>query len=188
MKLRNFFILLFILALLDSYIVYIYPPDFTYTTMSFVPHMAFLALLLLTYDKSTLDRVLLGLFVGLLTDFFFVFSFPTCTILYPLFTWFVGKVYDWMHEDFRWVAVASICAVILLDTIPFLFFKILQRVHVSIVMWFIHMEMTTLVFHLLIMFALYYSIQGMNYLSKKRQEQKHQRERRNYRKLRSLRK
>lgn len=188
MKLRNAFILLFVLTLLDSYLIYVSPPDFTYTSMSFVPHIAFMALLLLTYDKSDTDRILIGLLVGLITDFFFMFSFPIDTILYPMFCWAVGKIYQRMHKDFRWTAVSCICSVILLDTLPFLFFKLIRQLHVSFIMWFAHMEIMTLVFHLLIMFALYYSIQRMNRISERRQMRKKKKERNTYRKLRSMRK
>ena len=76
MKLKNMFILLFILGIADSFITYVFPVDFTFQSMSFVPHIAFMALLLVTYDRKWLDRVLIGGLYGLIYDFFFQSTFP----------------------------------------------------------------------------------------------------------------
>ena len=62
MKLKNMFILLFILGIADSFITYVFPVDFTFQSMSFVPHIAFMALLLVTYDRKSFNLLFHFLF------------------------------------------------------------------------------------------------------------------------------
>ena len=72
MKLRTLFVFLLIMALLDTLIVYIWPPDFTFQAISCVPHLCFMALLLLVYKRNWIDRVLMGILCGLIYDYFFL--------------------------------------------------------------------------------------------------------------------
>lgn len=76
MKLKNIAILLFITGIVDTYISYVFAVDFTFQTMSFVPHVTLMALLMMTYDRVLMDRILIGALFGLLYDFFFQSSFP----------------------------------------------------------------------------------------------------------------
>ncbi len=60
MKLRNILLLLFIMAAIDQLIVLSVPVDFTYQSLSFIPHICLLTYLLLMQQQDWKDRVLVG--------------------------------------------------------------------------------------------------------------------------------
>ena len=126
MKLKNMFILLFILGIADSFITYVFPVDFTFQSMSFVPHIAFMALLLVTYDRKWLDRVLIGGLYGSIYDFFFQSTFPL-----------------------------SLVSAILLDVLPYIFFRLCGGIQIHAWSWFGHLELATILFQCVTLFALY---------------------------------
>lgn len=154
MKLKNMFILLFILGIADSFITYVFPVDFTFQSMSFVPHIAFMALLLVTYDRKWLDRVLIGGLYGLIYDFFFQSTFPLSFLLFPFFAWLCGFVYE-KKEDIFWLSGTFLVSAILLDVLPYIFFRLCGGIQIHAWSWFGHLELATILFQCVTLFALY---------------------------------
>ncbi|MDX8416881.1 hypothetical protein [Absicoccus intestinalis] len=186
MKLRTFFLFLLIMALLDTLIVYIWPPDFSFQNMSFVPHICFMALLLLVYKRNWIDRVLMGMLCGLIYDYFFLSTFPLSTILFPAASFGLGWLIEKTSDDVRWLSLGTIGCVILLDILPFLVSKLFGQVSVSFGRWFLHMELMTIVFHCAALLALYYIIDVIDRISMRHSNQKNAIEKKNYRRIRSF--
>lgn len=186
MKLRTLFVFLLIMALLDTLIVYIWPPDFTFQAISFVPHLCFMALLLLVYKRNWIDRVLMGMLCGLIYDYFFLSTFPLSTILFPAACFGLGWLIEKVSDDVRWLSLGTMGCVILLDILPFIISKLFGQVTVSFSRWFVHVELLTIVFHCAALLALYYIIDVMDRISTRHSNQKNAMEKKNYRRIRSF--
>lgn len=157
MKLKNIAILLFITGIVDTYISYVFAVDFTFRTMSFVPHVTLMALLIITYDRVLMDRILIGALFGLLYDFFFQSSFPISFLLFPLAAFFVGFVYE-KKEDVLWLTGACMLSGFLYDLIPYLFSRIFNLIQLHFWVWIYRLEFATLIFQFITLLFLYFGI------------------------------
>ena len=77
MKARFYCVFLFLMALVDGTIVFLFPVDYQYISISFVPHLCIAALFLSVWKRGYMDRMLMGFLFGILYDSFFLncFSF-----------------------------------------------------------------------------------------------------------------
>lgn len=158
MKLKNIAILLFITGIVDTYISYVFAVDFTFQTMSFVPHVTLMALLMMTYDRVLMDRILIGALFGLLYDFFFQSSFPISFFLFPLASVFVGFVYE-KKENLLYLAGVTMLSGFLYDFIPYFISRLFHVLQLHFWTWFFRLEFATLIFQLITLLFLYF---GMN--------------------------
>ena len=176
MKLRNSFIFLFIMGIVDTYISYVFAVDFTFQTLSFVPHVALMALLLVTYDRTWLDRVLIGALFGLIYDFFFQSTFPISFLFFPLLCYLVGYVYQ-KKEDLFWLAGTCMLSGFLYDFLPYLFYRVRGIVQLRFMVWLSHLEIETMIFQFITLLALYFGFnllqQFFAYRSKQQRKERH---------------
>ncbi len=155
----RYIFLMVIMALFDTFFAYAFPVDFTFRSMSFISHLCLMGLLIWTARLEWMDRLLAGALCGILFDFFFVSSFPTSFILFPLLTLANGWIYQQLEDDFRWLYGLAIVSIYLYDWIPFMTYKLFGKIHVGFISWFIHVELATLLFHSV-------AIIGYHYLSR----------------------
>lgn len=152
----RYIFLLFLFALFDTFFAYAFAVDFTFRSMSFVSHLCLMGLLVWTARLDWVDRLLAGALSGILFDFFFVSSFPTSFALFPLLTLANGWVYQQLEDDVRWLYGLSLLSVFLVDFIPMVTYKLFGKLQVGLVSWFIHIELCTLLFHVLALIGYHY--------------------------------
>ena len=167
MKLKNIAILLFITGIVVTYISYVFAVDFTFQTMSFVPHVTLMALLIICYDRVLMDRILIGALFGLLYDFFFQSSFPISFVLFPFASFFVGFVYE-KKEDVLWLAGTCMLSGFLYDFIPYLFSRLFNLIQLHFWVWIYRFEFSTLIFQFITLLFLYFGINLYHSLRQKR--------------------
>ena len=99
MKKSTILILGFIaLGLIDSFIGYIFPIDYSFVEYSVVPHFCFIGTLIYVRDKDTINRILIGSLVGLCFDMLFTMSFPIDMFLFGLASYGIGFFLPWMKS------------------------------------------------------------------------------------------
>lgn len=184
-KIRYIF-LLFLLALFDTFFIYAFPVDFTFQSLSFVSHLCLLMLLVWTAKLEWLDRVLIGALCGILYDFFFVSSFPNAFILYPLLTWLNGLGYQATDKRVVWLYGFSVTGVFLVDFIPYVFYKTLGTIQVGFGIWFVYVEVFTILFHIAALVGYHYLATYMDRNEKLDLQQGRRRERHRIRRLRPM--
>ena len=131
-------VFLILCALVDEFIQFTWPADFTYTHISIVPHLYFCALLFLIYKKDSLDRTLIAAFFGILADFFMTSTFPMYAILYAVLGFCSGIFKDRIIKRFRWSCVMVWILLFFLDGIPFMIYSLFQKISVSFSTVFIY--------------------------------------------------
>lgn len=133
-----------VLALIDSLAVMIYPIDFTYTRISFIPHFAIIGLLIYAKRLNWKNRLIVGGLAGLLTDMFITDTFFIYTFLYPFFCLMLTFFDHWVLDK-RFAFFIIMGFVFILDFIPFSLNFLLQPYPATIHEWFYYMEMLTLI-------------------------------------------
>jgi rod shape-determining protein MreD len=152
-KIKPALILFIICSLLDGVITLIFPPDFTYQSLSLIPHLAFIVVLLVQIDSPLLDNVLTAALMGLITDVFFTDTFPIFTCFYPALSLIFSL--GGMHLQNKWArffAILALCFV--LDFIPYTVSYFLSSTMPSINTWIYNMEFLTLCFNAPMIFGL----------------------------------
>ncbi len=185
MKIKTLFAFLFLMAGFDTLLIYLCPVDFSFRSMSFVPHTAFLALLLLVNDKEPLDRILICLFAGIVYDFCFNSSFPISTLLFPLFGYILGALPKAIRDNVVTFFISCVLCIFLVDLLPFLFYKAIGVIQVRFWTWIFHVELTTLIFHVAVLIGLYFLVGYMEDAAMRRQQKRNEQERDMYRRIRS---
>ncbi|MBP3853129.1 MAG: hypothetical protein J6D18_01010, partial [Erysipelotrichaceae bacterium] len=84
--------------------------------------------------------------------------FPTSFILFPFLSWLCGMIYQRFEQEPIRLYALTLGGVLLLDAIPFFFYKFIQRLQVSTGIWFVHVELFTILFHIV-------AYAGYHYLS-----------------------
>ena len=174
-------VFLILCALVDEFIQFTWPADFTYTHISIVPHLYFCAFLFLIYKKDSLDRTLIAAFFGILADFFMTSTFPMYAILYAVLGFCSGIFKDRIIKRFRWSCVMVWILLFFLDGIPFMIYSLFQKISVSFSTWFLYMELPTLIFHIVILIGLVYIIPILERFIDIRQTRKNVQKRKQYR-------
>lgn len=188
MKTKFYLGVLIVLAFLDDFIAVVYPFDFTYHSISFVPHFCFIGLMMIVCTRPILDRVLMSLLCGLLSDFFFMPTFPTYTILYTLLGTSIGFLQDWMEDNDIVKGVSIFGSVVLLEFIPFFIDKIFKITRLKYKTWFIYNGLLTFSLNTLMIFALIYIFSVFERYEAIQKIRKQRVERNKYRNLRLTRK
>lgn len=185
MKPRQVIILLLVMALIDDLISLCFPINFQFQGYSFVPHLCFITLMLLVYERGWLDRMLISGFCGILTDFFFSGALPVYFILYAGLGYVSGIFNKVMEEDSRIRFFVLFVLVLLLDLIPFLASVIFQNMNVSFMTWFMHHELLTLTLHGVLILVMMYVLDVLKRFAMIRQHRKQLNQRKKYVKIKS---
>ena len=156
MKARFYCVFLFLMALVDGTIVFLFPVDYQYISISFVPHLCIAALLLSVWKRGYMDRMLMGFLFGILYDAFFLNCFSFHIFLYPLLTFLCGIFQEKMDEDNQILLIVTLILVFLYDLLPFGYHKFTKTLSVSLIRWFIHFELATILIHIVLIAALIY--------------------------------
>jgi cell shape-determining protein MreD len=147
-----------ILALLDELIMLSFPVDFTYSRISFVPHLCFVGCMLMLNNQKTINRILYSSLCGLCYGMFFNGNFFEEMCLFTFFGYILGLFNEKFEQDNRYLFVAILIAVFLYDFFEFAIAYMMQNITMSFMKWFIYVELFTLVIHVLIVLALIYII------------------------------
>ncbi|WP_276934205.1 rod shape-determining protein MreD [Dubosiella newyorkensis] len=148
------------LGLLDSLITFAFPIDFTYVHYSFVPHLVFIGTLVYTVDKPWLNRILISMVIGLGFDLLFAQMFPMNMILFALFGYLAGWIYEHMHREGSLFLIFLGCA-FLYDLIPYIIYFMINH-SPSLDTWFYKIESLTLLADLISILFLMYIQQVMS--------------------------
>lgn len=185
MKPRQVIILLLVMALIDDLIGLCFPVNFQFQGYSFVPHLCFITLMLMVYERVWLDRVLISGFCGILTDMFFSGTLPVYFILYAGLGYLSGIFNKAMEDDSRIRFFVLFILVLLLDMIPFLINIIFQGMNVSLTSWFIHHELLTLTLHGVLILVMMYVLDVLKRFTMIRQHRKQLSQRKKYVKMKT---
>ncbi len=183
MRKRSIFLILFLMALLDSFIAYVFPVDFMFLKYSFVPHLCFMTLLLFMHDKETLTRILVGILCGVIYDFAFGSVFPTSVLLFPLFTWLIAYWDAYFDNDLRWLYIGCVVFAFFLDFIPFIIYFFASNYHVPIFEWILHTQVVTVAINIVVVFVQWNVLNRIRHQATKRASRKGKMERRKYRSI-----
>lgn len=133
-----------VLALLDSLMSYAMPVDFTFQHISVIWHCTFIALLVFVRDKPLITRLLIGMLVGILFDYFINDSFPFCFFFYACGAAAIGFIAQtWDRTGVLFTVCLLFC--FLLDFLPFCWQKVTGITHIGFGLWFLRMESMTLI-------------------------------------------
>ncbi len=181
MKKRTIVVLLIISALLDSFFAYICPIDFSFQSYSFKTHFCFILMIYFLKDEEWQTRLLASMLCGLLYDFLIGTSFPTCTIMYPLLSVAAVIVLEQvrLNQQVEWATI--VVSSFLLEFVPFLIYGFRSGWHVGIGLWFIRVELLTIIADILLVIALYYFLVFMLRRLEIRAQRQSQKARRKYR-------
>ncbi|MBB5183785.1 rod shape-determining protein MreD [Catenisphaera adipataccumulans] len=181
MRWRAYAVCMFVAACLDVWLTFVFPPDYTYQKLSFIPHICFLVCMMAIYDRKPIDRVLIGALCGILYDFFFGSTFPVSFLLFAAFGYTTGLFKENYDKDMRLLFVVLSAEVFLLDTLPFLFCKIIGTMHVNVGTWLLHMELLTVAIHIAVIYGLMYVLDAVDAWAARREEKRDQQRRNSYR-------
>ena len=92
MKARFYCVFLFLMALVDGTIVFLFPVDYQYISISFVPHLCIAALFLSVWKRGYMDRMLMGFLFGILYDAFFFELFFLSYIFISIINFFMWYI------------------------------------------------------------------------------------------------
>ena len=182
------FVFLLVCALLDDFMSYVLPVDFTFRSFSLVFHICFCALLMFIYDRGWLDRVLIGATCGLLTDLFITDSFPVYMILYALSAYGIGFFQSIMKRRIRFECSIVWGFVFLIDFVPYVLFSLFGKIHIPFFTWILKMELLTMVIHVGIIVVLIYIISILKRFVLIRMHRRKVQEKKQYHKYRLVRK
>lgn len=157
MRNKFYLIVLIFLALFDDFMAMVLPLDYTYHSLSFVPHFCFIALMLIVYSKSWLDRALISALCGILTDYFFMPTFPKYFILYTFLGIGIGFLHDWMDEDDRNKGLVILGAMFLLDFVPYLWSLFTEVTKLHFQSWLLYQGFLTFTINGLMIALLIYT-------------------------------
>lgn len=144
-----------VLALLDSVLSYAMPIDFTYQHVSVIWHCTFIALLVFVRDKPWMTRMLIGMLVGILFDYFINGSFPFCFIFYTIAALAIGLIaHYWDRTGVLFLSCLLFC--FLLDFLPFCWQKVTGINQIGFGLWFWKMQSMTLIVDLAAIAAVMY--------------------------------
>lgn len=133
-----------VLALLDSLMSYAMPVDFTFQHISVIWHCTFIALLVFVRDKPLITRLLIGMLVGILFDYFINDSFPFCFFFYACGAAAIGFIAQtWDRTGVLFTVCLLFC--FLLDFLPFCWQKVTGITQIGFGLWFLRMESMTLI-------------------------------------------
>ena len=155
-KQRYAFIFLIVLALLDQFLSLIFPVDFTYTTLSFMPHLCFCGFLLMIYNQNLLNRILYACLCGICIGMFFDSQILLNVIMYCAFGAGIGFFKNQIQENDWFGFVYVLVGVFLNDFISFGFFKIIHQLTMPLIIWLVHVEFLTLVVNAIFILVLIY--------------------------------
>lgn len=136
-------ILFLVMAFIQSAVVMVYPIDYSYQNISFIPHFSFLVLLLFCRGLSWQNRLLAGGAAGLVIDLFFNQTFPFNTLLYAALALAEIFFYRW-DRNRRVLFFAVLFFMFLLDFIPYAAIFLLDASAPAVHQWFLYMELATL--------------------------------------------
>ncbi|MDD7281732.1 rod shape-determining protein MreD [Floccifex sp.] len=156
MKTKFYIGLLFVLGFMETAITFIFPVDYQYRAVSFVPHLCLTALFLIVFKRNWLDRILIGFLFGILYDALFQYGFSFHILIYPLLSVLSGIFSDYMDQDNRVLLFNILILMFLYDCIPFFIYKFLGKLSVSFTTWFIYFELSTLLIHIALIAVLIY--------------------------------
>lgn len=185
MKSRQIIVLLIFLALIDNFIALAFPVNFQFYGYSFVPHLAFSALMLIVYDKQIFDRVLICGLCGIICAMFFTGSIFSNFVLYSLLGALVGLLGSYMENDVRVRFFIVLGIVFFIDLIPFCTSSWSGTLSVSLGTWFLHHELLTIALHIIIILILMYSLDVYRRYNVIRSHRKKIQERKHYLKFRA---
>ncbi|MBQ0065782.1 MAG: rod shape-determining protein MreD [Firmicutes bacterium] len=143
MKLRNAFLIMILLALLDELFALWGAMDFTYQSFGWVPYLAFSGMYLIFFRWDWKTQLYLGAFIGLIYDFCFGGSFPVNFILYPLLLVEMSILKGFIQGDRVYRILTGCFSVFLLEVIPVLIAVSFKQLHISLVRWFVHQVVLT---------------------------------------------
>ena len=143
MRNRAALICLILLALLDDLIGLVAPVDFTYHSLSFIPHFCFIGLMLIVYARTLTDRILISALTGILTDYFFMSTFPKHFLLYTIMGICIGFFQTWMEESDRIKATCIMAAIFLIELIPYAWNVRSDSIILSLHSWLIYQGILT---------------------------------------------
>lgn len=147
-----------ILALLDQFISLVFPVDFTYSSISFVPHFCFVGCMLMLNNQKTLNRILYSCLCGLCYGLFFGHNWFLEMLLFTLFGFVLGFFHSYFVKDNRLLFLGMMISILLYDCIGFIFGTFMKTITMAFIQWFIYIELFTLVLHILVVLALIYVI------------------------------
>lgn len=147
-----------ILALLDQFISLKFPVDFTFSSVSFVPHFCFVGCMLMFNSQKLMNRILYSCLCGLCYGLFFGHNWLFEMILFTVFGLVLGLFHSYFVKDNRLLFAGMMISILLYDCFGFTLAYIMKRVTMTFIQWFIHVELFTLVLHILIVLALIYVI------------------------------
>lgn len=143
----------FVLGLLDGAVVMMFPIQYSYQSMSFIPHFAFMFLLLFACDLDFFNRILCALAAGLACDLLFLQTFPVCMGLFLLLTLPLGLLDYWLsNKRIKYLAILALT--FMLDFLPYAASFFLYPQAPTIHEWFYCMEILTLAGNGLVLFVL----------------------------------
>ncbi len=145
-----------ILSLLDQFISLSFPADFTYSSITFVPHFCFVGCMLMLNSQKMLNRTLYSCLCGLCYGLFFGHNWFMEMILFTLFGFVLGLFHSYFVKDNRLLFLGIMISILLYDCIGFMLGIIMKTVTMTFLQWFIYVEVFTLVLHILIVLALIY--------------------------------
>lgn len=184
MKTRASLIFILICLLADDFLAYLLPGDPSYTHMTFVSHLGFLALMLVVLSQNWITRVLLSLLCGLVTDFFFIQSFPLHAILYPLAGYLCGWSAAWVQDHLLRRTGLVFGMMVFIDLLSFLWFSWMGNLSVSFRQWLMTYGLFSWVINGFLLLGLEYVLGVLDRYYTIRQNRIHRQERRKYRRLR----
>ena len=145
MKKSTILILGFVLlALIDSFVGYIFPIDYSFVEYSVVPHFCLIGTLIYVKDKEPLNRVLIGCLVGLCFDMLFTMSFPLDLVLFGLASYGIGFLEPWMKSRKIECLILLVFA-FLYDFMPFIWDRLFNPDYATFGLWFVRFEVITIV-------------------------------------------
>lgn len=184
MKIKASLILILVCLLVDDFLAYLFPADPTYVHFSLISHLGFLALMLIVLLQHWLTRILLSFLCGIVTDFFFVQSFPLHTILYTLLGYVCGLLGPWIQDRVSRRTLVIFVAMLLVDLLPFAWFSWFGGLTISFKQWLLTYALGSWVINGLFLLGLEHVLGVMDRYYTIRQNRILRQERRKYRKLR----
>lgn len=188
MKIRNSLIFLLLCLLVDDFLAFILPSDPTFTHLSFISQLGFMALMLLVVSQPWITRILLSFLCGIVADFFFTQGFPLHTILYTIFGYLCGLFYPWIKDRVLYRTLLVFLLMILQDIIPFIFFSWTDVITVPFKEWFYTFGLFSWIVNGILLLGLEYVLGVMDRYFTIRQNRILKMERSRYKKLRFMRK
>lgn len=155
-KIRLIFVCFLALGLLDLFVSYAWPIDYTMQRMSLIPHFSFIGMLVYAYNKPARDRLLWGFLMGILYDFFVGSVFGAGSIGFAAAAWLSGFLPAFSNSPrFSWLFFAGFA--LAADGIGWLLV-----IRGSFVSWLWHMEAITLVVDILTLYVVRYGADVMD--------------------------